>query len=181
MSRILPLSAAFLSAALTLAPQRAAAQPRSGTGASYSEESLLTRIHELNVHEMQLGRLAQRRGESRLVRRLGARLEDDHDEADARLLRRAGQRGLYVDERGASAEHKARAARLESLEGAQFDRAFAETVLQDQARAAALLRSERALTADRDTRRTLDRLLPLFDEHRDLAAFARGREAGEEP
>lgn len=146
-----------------------------GSGAA-AEENLLSRIHRLDEQEMRLGRLAQERGDSRLVRRLGARLESDHDDADARLLRRAGRRGLGVAESGASAEERGRAAMLRSLRGADFDRAFAETVEQDQARGAALLRAERSVTPDGATRREVDRLLPLLDEHRQLAAFARGRE-----
>lgn len=139
------------------------------------EERLLERLHGLFEHEMELGRLAQNQGSSGLTRKLGARLELDHDEADARLLRRAHSRGMTVPERGLDPEDRLRGERLRTLQGPDFDRAFADAVDEDQARAAALLHAERALTADRRTRRDMDALLPLVDEHRKLAQYLQRR------
>jgi putative membrane protein len=170
MSRTtLPLAAALaVLCALPPAAKAPAAVPS-------DEVRLLGRLHGLFEHEMDLGRLAQRRGLSGLTRKLGARLEFDHDEADARLLRRAYRRGLTVPERDQDPEDRLRGERLRTLQGPDFDRAFADAVDEDQARAAALLHAERALTADRRTRRDMDALLPLVDEHRKLAHYLQRR------
>lgn len=170
MSRTtLPLAAAL--AVLCALPPAAKAAP----AIPADEEGLLAQLHGLFEHEMDLGRLAQNRGSSGLTRKLGTRLELDHDEADARLLRRAHSRGMTVPERGQDPEDRLRAERLRTLQGPDFDRAFADAVDEDQARAAALLHAERALTADRRTRRDMETLLPLVDENRRLAQYLQRR------
>lgn len=155
----------FLAALLVAAPlARSAPSPVPPT----DEGRLIGEIHRADELEMQLGRMAARRSGDARVRRYGDRLERDQDEADSRLMRLALSRRIKVPEQGAAPAEAAAIETLRGLSGPEFDRQLTAALAAEQARTLNLLRAEMELTQDRETRRLLGILRPIFEEHRDL-------------
>ena len=61
-----------------------------------SDEMVLQQLHRTNLHEIQLGQLAQRNGSSAKVKQFGARLVRDHQAADKKVLATAKQIGIVL-------------------------------------------------------------------------------------
>jgi putative membrane protein len=80
--------------------------------------------------EVKLGQLAQSNGQSDAVKSFGQRMVTDHSKAGEELKQAAQKDGVQVDDT-LSAKDQATYDRLSKLHGAEFDRAYARTMIQD--------------------------------------------------
>lgn len=138
---------------------------------------LFSDLHRANELEMQLGRLAARRGASASVRRYGDRLERDHRLADGRLLKLARRHRVLIEELAPEPDQELDIQRLRALNGPDFDRLFAQTMEREHRRQNERLSAAVALTGG-DVRRLLSEFGPVQREHETLAKYLEGRERG---
>ncbi|MEP6955546.1 MAG: DUF4142 domain-containing protein [Chthoniobacterales bacterium] len=89
---------------------------------------------ELNMTEIELGRLAQTQAFSPEIKTLGATLQTDHAAMTADLVALAKQKGVEMDVEPTVTEKKMLAA-FKGKTGAEFDREFREHVSKDHAKA----------------------------------------------
>jgi putative membrane protein len=80
--------------------------------------------------EVKLGQLAQKNGASPTVKQFGQRMETDHSAANEKLKSVASKDGMTIPG-SMSQEDQATYDRLSSMSGAEFDKAYAQDMVQD--------------------------------------------------
>lgn len=156
---------------------RASAQAQDAK-AERDPAKILTKIHKINEMEIMLGSMAKEKAQSIEVRDYAKRLVRDHGIADAELGALAADRRITVTEPlpagakgGAEAtEEEELRKRLESLSGADFDRAFLEAMLKGHEKAIAELRAAAEATSDEHVVAFVKGLIPTLEDHRQSAA-----------
>lgn len=83
-----------------------------------------------DIAEVDVGKLAQEKGQSDAVKQYGAMLVKDHGEHQAKAEEVASQLGV-TPPTGSGLGSKATYAKLKILSGASFDRSFAKTMVKD--------------------------------------------------
>jgi putative membrane protein len=143
--------------------------------AARSDQSFVRTVTQSNLAEVDVGRLANRRGRAEDVREFGQMLVRDHSSVLQQLRRLARRHDLAVPTRQ-NAEQRAAYRRLSALRGRSFDLAFLRHMVKNHEGSEALFRAQtrerRAVTA-RFARETLPKLQQhlaharsLLDEHR---------------
>jgi putative membrane protein len=112
-----------IAVALLIAATSAFAQDRGG-------KAFLQQAIEGNYAEIQMGQLAQQKGQSEGVKSFGQMLVTDHSEANNKALRVAKEVGLNPPD-GPSKKQQSNYDRLSKLSGAAFDRGFAHDMVMD--------------------------------------------------
>lgn len=116
------LSAAALALGLALAPVAGNAK---SDGKAFLKEAI-----QGNLAEVELGKLAQEKSKNADVQAYGKMLADDHGQANEKAQAMAQQMGVEAP-RQMSAKQQADVKRLQSLEGAAFDRMFVAHMIKD--------------------------------------------------
>src|SRR5262249_15386042 len=121
---ILAILTSFSVSAQTPQPQPT---PKQTTGSantlSRTDQQFMTKAIQGDLAEVQIGKLAQQKGESSDVKQFGQMLEQDHGQNLQQAQQVANQIGLTPPTQP-SAEQKATYDRLNRLSGAGFDRQF---------------------------------------------------------
>jgi putative membrane protein len=143
-------------------------------------DRLVESLRAMDDLGIEAGIMAQRRGQTDAVRRYGRVLERDRRLSQARVLGLARAQGLRVGPERAAPEDRALLVRLEGVPDGQFDREFLLAMAEAHARAIARLRETRRATPDRRLAALVGRLLPVWEQDRQLAARLGGsyRRAG---
>jgi putative membrane protein len=93
-------------------------------------QPFLTKAIQGNLAEIEMGRLAQEKGQSDAVRSFGQQLVQDHGQANERATTAATAAGVTPPTEP-SAKQRADAAKLAKLSGPAFDRQFASHMVMD--------------------------------------------------
>lgn len=122
--------------------------------------------------EVDLGKLAQKKGSSDAVRKFADRMVADHGKSNDRLMRSG--RALKVEmPKGQNAaldpEHKTVRAEMESANGVDFDRAYLTSQIQDHQKTANLLLWELSYGQNQDLTKYASDTLPVVLDHLDMA------------
>lgn len=150
------------------------------------EKEYLSTLHHANLMEVQMGQLAQQKGVSKGVKDYGAKLVKDHQEADQKLMTYAQKKNLELGEPKVDNDFKrtmknasdAEMAKLQSLEGPAFDRAFlAHMVGHHDSDIAKVMAGQQQFASNTELKKELDSLLPTLKSHRKEAHRLLGQEA----
>ncbi len=136
-----------------------------------AEMNLATRLDRSGRLDLYAGELAKERGGSPRVRALGDRILRDHVHAE-RLLRHwlAVRDARLPDE--TPDEHQRMTdelRKLSTLSGAAFDREFLSDMVREHDQAIRDIETARTQVHDRLLAETVDELLPILRQHRELA------------
>jgi putative membrane protein len=127
--------------------------------------------------EVEAAKLAEAKSGNDDVKRLARQLQQDHGKANARLAEHAKQVSVPMP-REPAPEHKAERARLESLSGAEFDRAYLQSQIVDHQKTVGLLQWEIGSGQDAQLQQFAKDQLPVVLGHLEivqgLAASASG-------
>lgn len=149
------------------------------------ENEYLSTLHRANQMEVQMGQLAQQKGVSQGVKDYGARLVKDHQQADQRLMTYAQKKNLQLGEPKVDNDFKktmknaseATMAKLQSLQGPAFDRAFlAHMVGHHDSDIAKVMAGQQQFATNTELKKELDSLLPTLKQHRQQAYRLLGQE-----
>jgi putative membrane protein len=149
------------------------------------EQTYLGTLHHSNQMEVQLGQLAQQKGVSKGVKDFGARLVKDHQAADQKLMTYAQTKNLQLGEpkeddafqKTMKNADQAAMAKLQSLQGPAFDRAFLAHMVGDHdADVAKVMAGQQQFAGNTELKGQLDSLLPTLRQHRDQAYRLLGQE-----
>jgi len=121
--------------------------------------------------EVELGTLAQQKAVNPKVKALGERMETDHKKANAELQKIATQKSVTIPG-GLSKEHQALKTRLDKLEGANFDQAYAAAMVDDHTKDIKEFEAA-SKSADPAVKDFATRTLPTLREHLKLAQDAK--------
>jgi putative membrane protein len=114
--------------------------------------------------EVELGRVAARQASSERVKQFGQRMVTDHGAANAELKKLAARKAIALPSR-MTPEHETMAARLSSLKGAEFDRAYMKAMLEDHQGDVAEFRDKTMSATDDDVKAFATETLPKLEEH----------------
>jgi len=128
-------------------------------------------IHEAAIGgmaEVELGKLAEQNASNPEVKSLGQRMVDDHSKANDELKTLAQNKNITLPTE-LDAKHKALRDRLSKLQGAQFDRAYMQAMVQDHKKDVSEFRHESTSAKDPDVKSFASKTLPTLEEHLKLA------------
>src|SRR5262249_4672071 len=115
-----------LAGAVTLAAGAALAQDK----ASKDDQKFIKTVIQHNYAEVDVGRLAQEKGQSQQVKDFGAKLVQDHGANNEKAKQLASQLGVEAP-KSADMSHKAGFLKLKMLSGSAFDKAFTRDMVKD--------------------------------------------------
>lgn len=162
--RILAIVALTIGA-LAIAAGPAVAAP------STQDTRFLQQAHQTNLAEISAGQLAQQKGNSQVVRDIGARLVTDHTRLDQSLRVAANALGVSLPSTPNAAQ-LAVARQLQAATGAEFDRLFVTTQIAGHVQAMRNGEEELANGSDPQAKQVATEAAPVIQAHHDLLTAA---------
>lgn len=135
----------------------------------------VAKASESGMAEIEMGKLAAKKGSSDAVRQYGQRMVTDHTKASAELGKLATPKGMKPATT-VNAMHAKAIKDLGAKSGADFDAAYAQQMVVDHQEAVALFTAASALP-DRELAGFATRTLPVLQAHNDSAAQLHGHAA----
>ncbi|HEY4395666.1 MAG TPA: DUF4142 domain-containing protein [Polyangia bacterium] len=138
-----------------------------GEGASQatnapSTAEVLGGLHQSDVKEVQAGKIAQKNGQSEAVRDYGAMLVKDHTAADKKVGELATRES--IDLRAATPAPGANDMGT-MASGSDFDKKFAQEMLDDHRKDLAAVTGARNATSDPQLKKLLGDMIPTLEKH----------------
>jgi putative membrane protein len=168
---ILMLACAALMPSLAISAEKREAAKESSKASkalSASDREFVTKAASDGAAEVELGKLASKKGETNAVRRFGERMVKDHSKAGAELKKIASAKGMTVSDKPGP-EHAAHKAKLQKLTGAEFDREYMELMREDHEKAVDLFKKQADKGDDADLKKFAAKTLPTLEAHRKMA------------
>jgi putative membrane protein len=138
--------------------------------------AILQQIHRANLKEIEIGKIAEQKASSDEVRAYADQLVKDHTSADQMVMAAAQKKGAHLRDLAAGRRPRGKAADLSSASGAQFDRIFLEQTSADHKKLISLLQQEREDASDDDVEALIDKIVPILQQHHDLAQILMKKE-----
>jgi putative membrane protein len=124
---------------------------------------VLSKIHQANEREVDMGRMAIEVGKTKEVRDYGKTLVKDHLAAEKKVDKLAKKEKIQLAETTAPSE-------MDTLPtGDAFDGAFARRMLKAHQQAITELEAARDATADEQLKKLIGELLPVLRKHEETA------------
>lgn len=114
--------------------------------------------------EIEIGRLAVKRGINARVRQFGQRMVDDHTNADKDLMQVAKKANIDVPA-GTSAEQQQDIDQIAAIKGDAFDPEYMKSMVKDHEDAVSRFEDQSRNGTDPDVRAFADRMLPTLRDH----------------
>ena len=122
--------------------------------------------------EVELGQLASQRAQNDEVKKFAQRMVDDHTKAGDELKSIAERKGIKLPD-DVEAKDKALMQRLEKLNGAAFDRAYMNAMVNDHVKDVSEFKREANSGRDPQVKSFASSTLPTLEEHLQQAKQAR--------
>ena len=153
--------------------------PSSEVSSKNTSASILEQMHQANLKEIAVGKLAEEKASSDEVRAYAVQLVNDHTNADQMVTATAQKKGARLRDSAAGRENahgKSAGRKLSSASGAQFDRLFLEQTSADHKKLISELQQEREDATDDDIEALIDKIVPILQQHNDLAQILMKKE-----
>lgn len=142
------------------------AQPAVPKPASSNETSptatILNKLHLSNQKEIEMGKVAEKGGQSKDVRNFGKELVKDHTAADKKVATLAKEEHIDLAGAGATTDHMPQP-------GADFDLKFAQMMVEDHTTAITDVETALDTSSDGKLKDLLGKLLPTLKKHKETA------------
>jgi putative membrane protein len=132
------------------------------TAQDKSTQQFLTKAIEGNLAEVEMGELAQKNGQNAEVKSFGQMLQQDHSAANQKAMDAAKKLGVNAPS-GPNAKQKADYDKMAKLQGAAFDKAFAQHMVMDHKKDIA--EYKKASTTGDDAGQYAKDSLPVLEKH----------------
>jgi putative membrane protein len=158
----------------TPTPSTAPAQPGStqpaATGPAHvkADSALIVDVDGSNSAELSLGRLAQQKAKDSQVKQFAQRMVSDHQAMQNEWRAVASQGGVTISGT-VNPTFQQQVARLNQLSGAEFDRAFMSTMVQNHETAVNAFKSRGMRSNSTEVRTLVTKGLPTIQEHLRMA------------
>jgi len=136
----------------------------------------LFRIHQANLTEIALGKIAEDKASAPEVRAYADQLVQDHGNVDGTVVAMAQKKGTRLRGQTASPRQGRKSVQstgqfeqLTSASGSKFDRLFLEQAGSDHQKLIQRLQQDREDANDDDIEALIDKIVPIFEQHRQLA------------
>jgi putative membrane protein len=142
--------------------------------------AILEQIHQANLKEIAISKVAQAKASTSEVRAYADQLVQDHTNADQMVVAMARKTGAHLHDSAAGRHERAHGKlvdqKLSSAGGAAFDRLFLQQTSSDQERLIHSLQQDREDASDDDIEALIDKIVPILEQHRDLAQILMKKE-----
>jgi putative membrane protein len=136
--------------------------------ARVADQSFVMNAARGGMAEVELGKLAEDKGESQEVKDFGKRMVDDHGKANDELKSIAQNKNITLPS-DLSAKDKKLRDRLTKLSGAAFDRAYMQAMVGDHRVDINEFRQESKTGKDADVKAFASKTLPTLEDHLKMA------------
>jgi predicted outer membrane protein len=140
---------------------------------------VLSQLHQANLMEIELAKIAQEKGSIDGVRAYANQLVQDHTSLDQMVIAMAQKSGnLAAVGRSAheSAQEKTLEKKLKSANGARFDKLFLQQASADHESLIRKLQQDREDASDDELEALIDKTLPILEQHKELAQILMNKE-----
>lgn len=142
-----------------------AASPAAGAKLGSGDAKILKDMAMADMAEIEGGKMAQSKGMSAEVKAFGQQMIDDHTANLNEVKTLAASRGVDLPTEP-DAKHKAMAAKLEKMSGADFDKAYMKQAgVQDHKTVHAKLKTASKKAKDADVKALVDKTEPVVAQH----------------
>jgi predicted outer membrane protein len=143
----------------------AAGAAASGAKLSSGDQKILKDMAMANMAEIEGGKMAQSKGQSSEVKAFGQQMIDDHTANLNEVKALASARGVTLPTEP-DAKHKAMAAKLDKMSGADFDKAYMKQAgVQDHKTVHAKLKTASKKAKDAEVKALVDKTEPVVAQH----------------
>jgi putative membrane protein len=157
----------------------APAAPKKG-----NTRTVLSQIHQANLMEIALGKMAEEKASTSEVRAYADQLVQDHTNVDQMVVAMAqkssahSQNGLAAHREGRhEIAHETQLERkLKSASGPNFDKLYLQQTSSDHERLIRKLQQGREDASDDDLEALIDKMIPILEQHRELAQILMKKE-----
>jgi putative membrane protein len=140
-------------------------------------QQMLQRLHMSNLHEIEMGKMAEQNG-SEKIKSYAKTLQSDHQDADKKVKDLAQKKSITLSDTMKNPEMQQRMdqakQRFSSMKGQEFDRAFANRMSMDHKRMISMAQNFKQNCSDQDVCSLIDTLMPKLQEHAKMADQLRG-------
>jgi putative membrane protein len=133
---------------------------------------VLTKLHQSNVREVEMGKLAQKNGQSKEVKAFGKTLVTDHSAADKKVKALAKKENVDLPAEKPAMDH-------DDMTGTDFDSKFAKSMLEDHEKDVADMKKARDATNDPQLKALLTSVIPTLEKHQETARKLADKEKAE--
>ena len=141
---------------------------------SGDDKTFVTSAGMAGLAEVQYANLALQKSENADVRAFAQRMVADHGASNAELANLATVKGAVLPAELAG-KHQQGYEHLQSLGGAEFDRAYMQHMVSDHQEAVTLFQNASSTASDADLRAFATKNLPILQEHARLAQATAGK------
>jgi putative membrane protein len=142
-----------------------------------TDKNFLNEAAQGNLGEVELGKLAERKASNDAVKNFGKRMATDHDKAYNELKSDIRQMSVSIPS-APDAKAQAEKDRLSKLSGAEFDKEYMSTMVQDHRKDIAEFQRETSGGSDETLRSYASKTLPTLQEHLRLAEQVNSQVSG---
>ena len=140
-------------------------------------EMQLQKLHKVNLHEIEVGKLAEQNGSDR-AKAFGRTLVRDHQDADKKVMDLAKKKNVSLTDASMNPdkqkEKEMKKDRLSSLQGTDFDREFGNEMAMGHRKVISLAQTWKQNCKDQDVCNLIDSMLPTLQQHLKTAEQLRG-------
>jgi predicted outer membrane protein len=149
----------------TGAASGAAGAAASGAKLTSGDQKILKDMAMADMAEIEGGKMAQSKGQSSEVKAFGQQMIDDHTANLNEVKALASARGVTLPTEP-DAKHKAMAAKLDKMSGADFDKAYMKQAgVQDHKTVHAKLKTASKKAKDAEVKALVDKTEPVVAQH----------------
>ncbi|HUB06992.1 MAG TPA: DUF4142 domain-containing protein [Myxococcales bacterium] len=142
-------------------------EPSGSTAQPGENPSILTQVHQINLAEIQEGKLAEQNAMSKKVKAYGKTLVRDHEKADKEVQKEAKKLGVSLE--GEQAADQGEISQLQGLTGADFDKQFVTDEVAGHQKAISMVKDALPQTTNSGEKRVLDHIVPVLKKHLKMA------------
>jgi putative membrane protein len=140
-----------------------------------SSKAILLQIHQADLREIALAKMANEKASTDEVREYAAQLIDDDTSADRSVVATAQKMNIHLRDT-AVARHQTEHSKLNSAAGAEFDKLFLQQINAEHDRLIASLKQEQENTSSDEVEALIDKILPIFEQQEQLAQMLMKKE-----
>jgi len=130
----------------------------------FTDEEFVKKVASDGMHEVELGKLAQQKGTSAEVKKFGQHMVDDHSKANQELMQVAQSAGISVPTM-MMPKHQKDVEKFRGLQGAEFDREYANHMVKDHQTAVAMFQRASLEAKNAPLKAFATKTLPTLQEH----------------
>lgn len=150
--------------------------PSAETSIKSSSAAILAQIHEADLKEIAMGKIAGEKASTSEVRDYADQLVKDHTTVDQMVVATARTTNVRLHDATAPGETRHQRAHTSMAEGtlqaasaAKFDRLFLQQTSADHEKLIRALKQEREDASEDATETLIDKVLPILEQHKELA------------